>query len=336
MLEGSPNLTPHFTCSFQRPSRRALPAHEDSLLTALRTVAPPKDLAHVHDADHLVSFTQHVRDIIARQVEIRAVEGRRCVHVLGQAVFARTADGTYDLFVWWRASENDAWTLHSTSIDRTPFLDFPRTNLWKKNLATALLNEARLRIADRETAFRWATWAWSWIEFKTIALLDVRRLRAKIRGALDLDRRVLYLLKRRRRLQPGIQWSMSDYNRELVSFEASSLVEREAPALLPLLWGLRDHPQFDAAIEPKKALRLLARSLGVTPQQWKLIATSGRRGLTTYRAPSRDFWAGNERQNALDYLALVRLIRPKRMPSIGLWSQMLAIAGSRRNPPSVR
>ena len=99
MLEGSPNLTPHFTCGFQRPNLRALPAHEDSLLTALRTVAPPKDLAHVHDADHLVSFTQHVRDIIARKVEIREVDGRRCVHVLGQAIFARASDGTYDLFV---------------------------------------------------------------------------------------------------------------------------------------------------------------------------------------------------------------------------------------------
>ena len=49
---------------------------------------------------------------------------------------------------------------------------------------------------------------------------------------------------------------------------------------------------------------------------------------------SRDFWAGDERQNALDYLELIRLLRPERMPSIGLWSQMLAIAGSRRNPPS--
>jgi|GEM_PF-1380582 len=334
MPEGSPNLTPHFACSFQRPNLRALPSHEDSLLTALRAVAPSKDLSHVHDVDHLVSFTQHVRDLVARPVEIREVEGQRCVHVLGQAVFVRADEGTYDLLVWWRASESDPWALHRAPMDRTPFLDFPRTNLWKENLAAALLDEARCRIADSEIAFRWAAWAWSWVEFKAIALIDVRRLRSKIRGALDLDRRVLRALNRRRRLQPGIQWSMSDYNRELVGIDASTLVEREAPSLLPLLWGLRDHPQFDAAIEPKKALRLLARSLGVTPQQWRLIATSGRRGLTTYRALSRDFWAGDERQNALDYLALVRLLRPKRMPSIGLWSQMLAIAGSRRNPPS--
>ncbi len=334
MPEGSPNLTPHFACSFQRPNLCVLPAHEDALLTALRAVTPPKDLAHVHDADHLVSFTQHVRDIVARPVEIREVDGQRCVHVLGQAVFACAADGTYDLFVWWRASESDPWALRRTSMDRTPFLDFPRTNLWRENLAAALLDEARVRIADRQIAFRWAAWAWSWVEFKAIALIDIRRLRSKIRGALALDHRVLRFLNRRRRLQPGVPWSMSDYNRELRGLNAACLLEREAPALLPLLWGLRDHAKFDSAIEPKKALRLFARAVGVTPQQWKLVATSGLRGLATYQALSRDFWAGDERQNALDYLELIRLLRPKRMPSLSFWGQVLSVAGSRRDPPS--
>ena len=73
MPEGSSNLTHHFVCGYQRPNLRALPRREDALLTALRTVAVPKDLAHVHDADHFVSFIQHARDIVDCPVEIREV-----------------------------------------------------------------------------------------------------------------------------------------------------------------------------------------------------------------------------------------------------------------------
>ena len=78
MPEGSSNLTHHFVCSYQRPNIRALPRREDALLTALRTVAAPKDLVHVHDADHFVSFTQHARDIVDCPVEIRRFTRRRC------------------------------------------------------------------------------------------------------------------------------------------------------------------------------------------------------------------------------------------------------------------
>lgn len=212
MPEGSMNLTHHFVCSFQRPNLRALPRREDALLTALRTVAVPKDLAHVHDADHFVSFTQHVRDIVDRPVEIREIDRQRCVHILGQAVFARGGDDRYRLFVWWRPTGTEPWALYAIEMDRAPVIDFPRTSLWKQNLREVLTGEAVRRLSDPTLARRWADWAWSWVHFKVMAMLDIRRLRAEIRGALDLNLLALSLLRFRRRSNLELQLTMNDYN----------------------------------------------------------------------------------------------------------------------------
>ncbi len=212
MPEGSMNLTHHFTCSYQRPNLRALPRREDALLTALRTVAVPKDLAHVHDVDHFVSFTQHVRDIVDRPVEIREIDRQRCVHILGQAVFARGGDGRYRLFVWWRPTGTEPWALYAIEMDRTPVIDFPRTSLWKQNLREVLTGEAVRRLSDPTLARRWADWAWSWVHFKVMAMLDIRRLRAEIRDALDLNLLALSLLRFRRRSNLELQLTMNDYN----------------------------------------------------------------------------------------------------------------------------
>jgi len=212
MSEGSLNPSHHFVCGLRRPNLQALHGREDPLLTVLRAVKPPKDIAHVHDADHLAAFTQHVRNIVARPVEIRAIDGQRYVHILGQAVFERGGDGQYRLFVWWQPSGNEPWALYAIEIDRTPVIDFPRTPLWKQNLRDMLLEEAARRISDSTLAIRWADWAWSWVHFKVIAMLDIRRLRAQVRGALDLNLRALSLLRFRRRSNLDLQWTMNDYN----------------------------------------------------------------------------------------------------------------------------
>ena len=237
MPEGSTNLTHHFVCSFQRPNLRALPRREDALLSALRHVALPKELAHVHDADHFVSFTQHARDIVDLPVEIREIDGQRCVHILGQAVFARGSDGRYRLFVWWRPARNEPWALYAIEMDRTPVVDFPRTALWKQNLREALVEEAIRRISDPTLARRWADWAWSWVHFKVIALLDIRRLRAQIRGALDLNLLALSMLRFRRRTNLDLQWTMNDYNdaiQELDERFVAQLLRGELNLSLPL------------------------------------------------------------------------------------------------------
>ena len=237
MPEGSTNLTHHFVCSFQRPNLRALPRREDALLSALRHVALPKELAHVHDADHFVSFTQHARDIVDLPVEIREIDGQRCVHILGQAVFARGGDGRYRLFVWWRPASHEPWALYAIEMDRTPVVDFPRTALWKQNLREALVEEAIRRISDPTLARRWADWAWSWVHFKVIALLDIRRLRAQIRGALDLNLLALSMLRFRRRTNPDLQWTMNDYNEAIQELDerfVAQLLRGELNLSLPL------------------------------------------------------------------------------------------------------
>ena len=237
MPEGSTNLSHHFVCSLRRPNLYALHGREDSLLTALRAVKPPKDIAYVHDADHLASFTQHVRNIVAHPVEIRDIDGQRYVHILGQAVFERGGDGRYRLFVWWRPARNDPWALYAIEMDRTPVVDFPRTALWKQNLREALVEEAIRRISDPTLARRWADWAWSWVHFKVIALLDIRRLRAQIRGALDLNLLALSMLRFRRRTNLDLQWTMNDYNdaiQELDERFVAQLLRGELNLTLPL------------------------------------------------------------------------------------------------------
>lgn len=236
MSEGSLNLSHYFICSLRRPNLQALHEREDSLLTALRAVKPPKDIAHVHDADHLVSFTQHVRNIVARPVEIREIEGQRYVHILGQAVFERGGGGQYRLFVWWRPTGNEPWALYAIEMDRTPVIDFPRTPLWKQNLRETLMDEASRRISDPTLASRWADWAWSWVHFKVIAMLNLRRLRAQVRGALDLNLRALSLLRFRRRSNLDLQWTMNDYNdavREVDEQFVTTVLRGEMQFVLP-------------------------------------------------------------------------------------------------------
>jgi hypothetical protein len=333
MATGSLNLTSLFTCSFHRPNLRALPPTLDNALSSLREVIPPPDVAAVHSSDHLVSFAHHVQQILKRPVEVKELDGHRLVHILGQAVLARTPEGTLDLYVWCRSPRNDRWLLQPVEPNRTPFLDFPRTTLWTNNLRDALQREAKTRIGHDAWAERWAKWAWSWIAFKIVSRVDIRRLRSRIRGALDLDPSVLSLLRRRRRFVMDATWFVHDYNTELHDRERTLLLQREAPALLPFYWALREYPDFDRSIEPKRALREFARSHGVTPQQWKLIAGAGDKGQRLYRALCREFFFGDERHNAVTYFALVRLLRPKRLPPLDFWRQILSLCGTRSNPP---
>ena len=83
MATGSLNLTPVFTCSFQRPHPRILPPRLDTALSSLREVIPPLDLVAVHSSDHLVSFAHHVQQILERPLEVKEFDGHRLVHILG-------------------------------------------------------------------------------------------------------------------------------------------------------------------------------------------------------------------------------------------------------------
>jgi hypothetical protein len=332
MATGSLNLTPVFTCGLYRSDSRALPPKLSNAVASLRKIRPPIHIAAFHSADHLISFAHHVEQLLAHPVEIKEIDGHRLVHILGQVVLARNPVETIDLYLWWRASDAEPWALHPVISDRTPLLDFPRTTLWIDNLQSAFHREARRRVGVDQWADRWATWAWSWIAFKVISRVDIRRLRAQIRGALDLDPVVLHLLHQRRQFASGAPWCIADYNLERTHRDTTRLLEREAPALLPLYWGLRDHPDFDRSLEPKQALRRFARRLGITPQQWTSIADSGHRGQRIYRAVCREFFVGTESANAVSYLNMVRLLRPKRLPAVEFWRQVLSLCGTCQNP----
>jgi len=68
-------------------------------------------------------------------------------------------------------------------------------------------------------------------------LLDIRRLRAQIRGALDLNLLALSMLRFRRRTNLDLQWTMNDYNdaiQELDERFVAQLMRGELNLTLPL------------------------------------------------------------------------------------------------------
>lgn len=323
------DLTPHFGCGISRPDPLALPAASDAALESLLAVEPPETLREAHCPWHFVSFAAHVQGLVADPVEVRTLDGRRYVHILGQCVLSADEAGRLGLWVWCRRDGDAPFELQAAEPARTPFLDFPRTELWLDNLRAALRREA----LDRGASLAWADWAWSWIHLKVTSRVDVRRLRSQIRGALQLDRETLRLLRLRASLHPRPVWSVPDYNAERRWRDTTLLLEREAPALLPLWWGLRERPDFDPRLEAKKALRRIGRALGVAPQQWRVLAGAGRRGLRLYRAVSREFFVGDDHRRALEYLMMSKLLRPTRLPSSELFRQLLGMTGTRWDAP---
>lgn len=321
--------TPHLSCGLSRPDTLAVPAVSDNALASLLAVEPPDELRAAHCAWHFLSFAAHVQRLVADPVEVRVIDGRRHVHILGQCVLSTDETGQLRLRIWWRADEDEPFELHAVEPVNTPFLDFPRTDLWLENLRDMLRREA----AERGATKAWADWAWSWVHLKVTSRVDVRRLRARIRGALQLDREVLRLLRLRAELHPRAVWSIPDYNLERRWRDTTLLIEREAPALLPVWWGLRERPDLDTQLEAKKALRRITRGFGIAPQQWRVIAGSGRRGLRVYRAVSREFFVGDDERRVSEYLILFKLLGPTRLPSMELLRQLLGMTGTRWDAP---
>ena len=321
--------TPHLSCGLSRPDTLAVPAVSDNALASLLAVEPPDELRAAHCSWHFLSFAAHVQQLVADPVQVRVIDGRSHVHILGQCVLSTDGTGQLQLHVWWRADEDEPYELHAVEPVNTPFLDFPRTDLWLENLRDMLRREAEERGATKA----WADWAWSWIHLKVTSRVDVRRLRARIRGALQLDRETLRLLRLRAELHPRAVWSVPDYNLERRWRDTTLLIEREAPALLPIWWGLRERPDLDPRLEAKKALRRITRTLGIAPEQWRVIAGAGRRGLRLYRAVSREFFVGDDGRRACEYLMLFKLLGPTRLPSMELFRQLLGMTGTRWDAP---
>jgi hypothetical protein len=71
-----------------------------------------------------------------------------------------------------------------------------------------------------------------------MAMLDIRRLRAQIRGALDFDLMALSLLRFRRSSNLDLQWTMNDYNEVIREFDewfVEKLLHGKLNLSLPLL-----------------------------------------------------------------------------------------------------
>lgn len=195
-----PDLAPHFTCALDRADILETPPVGDTALASLLDAEVPEEFRTVHCPWHFLSFAAHVKRLVTDPVEVKTIDGLRCVQVLGQAVFCALPDGKFSFHVWQRKADDAPVTLDDILPVGTPFLDFPRSDLWTERLLAALRREARLRIVagglgEARVAEAWADWAWAWISLKVVTRVDLRRLRARIRGALQLDRRVLAMLR---------------------------------------------------------------------------------------------------------------------------------------------
>ena len=318
-----------------RDGLRVVRPHTDIALGVLEEFEPAAPLLGVHDSKHLFAFAAHLRRIVDSPTEVVRLDGYRFTHVLGRAVFARRPDGVFDLYFWRRPAEHGRWTLRHEPDDRTPLLDLPRGSLWLDDFRKMLVEESRSRIHNAALADQWAAWAWEIIERRVIRSIDYRRLRSLIRGALELDSGILHTLRKRRRHSGGPAWFVIEYNRELRRRETTKTLETEAPSLLPLYQGLATYKDFDASLEPKRALQRLAASRGVKPRTWKWLAQSGRHGAALFQVASREFFPWDEARNALEYLDVLAILAPARRPSADTLRQILSSYSTRpQNPAS--
>lgn len=317
-----------------RDDLRELPVSFGPRLESLRGLHPPTPLHEGHDVDHFVSFAAYVKEFADAPVQIVRIDGYRFTHILGRMVFARRPDGVFDLFFWRRSGSNGRWILQQEPDDLTPLLDLPRGSLWLDQLRELLDREAIQRLGDTRLARQWAAWAWRCIDQHVIRHIDLRRLRSRIRGAVGLDLDILHVLHQRRRHCDGPYWFVIEYNREQRRRAQSRILEREAPSLLPLYWGLSSHKDFDLQLEPKQALQRFAASRGIKPRTWKWLAHSGRRGATLCRIASREFFPWNEERNALEYLDVLAILAPARRPRIETLRQVLSLFSTRAAQPA--
>lgn len=327
--------------AYPAPLRRGIERHDPTTMPAdlnptefaLLQLQPPAALISAHSATHLVSFANHLRQLIDSPVhKVQTLQGP-FYSVLGVAVFFKKPDGTFLTATWDRADDRVHDTLQAFSPWDTPILDFPRTDLWQVMLKEVLAREARKRINDVSLASRWSDWAWSTLEAQIINRIDLRRLKSKVRRGLELDWRAVSLTRKSRRMTGCGAPSVNAYN----FFRQERSAREELWSISPLLmvlWGGIDLPSGAAVeLEPAARLKLACAELGIKPAQWKLLANPKSPLAPLLRSFYQEFIGTWHRDPVVDFLGVMRILQPTKMLDLSVWRLILSMVGTRDDPP---
>ena len=316
-------------CGIHRDCIDTLPAELTSCEQELLRVSPPAELTCAHSAAHLVSFARHIADIIAHPTRRVEVDGHVFHAILGVVVYHRESRGTFGTALWAQPeAESDSWLVEFYPYD-TPILSFPSTDLWHTTIRQGFIREALERAGNLGET--WAEWAWMLIRERLIDPIDLRRLRSRIRGSLDLDLPTLRLM---RRLRAFGGWdyplTVRGYNATRGDVDFVNALHQSSLLLAFLGWWLFVPDSGEGrSCEPVARLMRWCRERGLKPKQWKLLAAPEAPLLPAFRSFMREFMGNPHRDPGADFLGVITLLNPSKGIDPDVWRSILSIIGTR-------
>lgn len=322
-------------CGICRDDIEGLPVGLTPVERALQQLTPPVEFLAAHSSAHLVSFARHVCNIVEDPIRRVEVGSQRYAAVLGVAVFHFEPDGTFSTALWRQPeSEGENWLVEFYPRD-TPILDFPRTALWHSTLREAFVREAQGRIGCEEIAEGWADWAWNRIRERVIDPIDLRRLRARIRGGLALDWATVSMMLDAYRFDGArFPCSVITYNATRRDFGLLRDLQRYS-ALFPLLARRFTLPEVGAGGSAEAAARFkqACLSIGLRRAQWRLVAERSAPLLPLWQSFIREFMGDMHREPAADFLRVIALLEPTGPIDLEVWRAILSMTGTCVNAP---
>jgi hypothetical protein len=298
----------------------------------LLDMSPPDELRSLHDGNHLISFANHVSELIREPVKRVLCAGHEFFAVLGVGVFQKMIDDTFRFATWYVSDKNQQVTLVEIDSKYTPIIDFPRTSLWEELLKETFTNEAVARGLKKRQAKEWTKWAWQQIHEKVIAPVGYRRIRSRVRKGLILDVPVLSLLKS---LGHGMHHQLPtvpEYNFAMRNMYALLELKVKAPLIARLATGLNLPDDWNN--EPLKHIKQATRNLGITQQQWRVLASRDAPLMPLYECFVRDFVGTNVEDVAIDFIKLIRLMGIHDGLPTSAFRSVLSMIGTRANDPN--
>jgi hypothetical protein len=276
---------------------------------------PPRSLQPVHDPAFVERWLRAIVGALVQPVEVCQLEGHRCVHILGQAVFARDAEGLWHCYLWEVIDGRAALELAPPSqvvIDGAPYR-WHWLDRFEHVFAEALRKQ---HPQSRARAAGYASWVFQCFRARLRRGHLLQHARRRIAEALDLDPQVLGLA-RRAALRTDNSVRAWDYNR-VVRYRAHlEKVAAEAPRLLSTCFAWLD--DIEADVEPAAALRRIFIRGGVSPAAWRLLHQQGVRRLK----PLLEFYSCDTAAALLDLLRIVGGLGATQIPPTWLLRSML-------------
>lgn len=255
--------------------------------TLAAQVAPPGQLACLHDVNLFRACAAHIADAVLNPVGIRLVKGVPVIEIARIAVLVRTPTGGWAAF--FRALDRCGRpTLDPIAEDQVVLPGLPWRDHWLHAMLTLLVAVLAARkpptprilepARHPEATAEWLQWA-ARVFYRRLARTGVlRAMRSRVWLALDLDAWALHVARRALQTNaPRGRFLLGNYNRALRHRTALERLAEDAPNLLPLYLALCEDPWIflpECHAEPLQALRYCLKLENLGRVIWRLVLSS--------------------------------------------------------------